>query len=268
MAVMKTLELRRLPLARVAARDVPRLLARAGVEYHSVAENNWPAAFPYTPVVQVAAALADDALLLHYRVREKDCMANVVQDHGHVWEDSCVECFLAVGEVYYNIECNCLGVLHLAAGPGRRGREYAPADVMAGVGRWSSLRGEVSVGTDGQLLSRPLNNPGTSAGPTSRLSAGPMTGLPGNPEVPSGEETEWEIALTLPFECFFQSRETLSEALSPSAQVLGTPAPALRGNFYKCGGHGPLEHYLSWSPIATERPDFHRPEFFAPFQVL
>ena len=31
--------------------------------------------------------------------------------------------------------------------------------------------------------------------------------------------------------------------------------------------NGPLDktahpHYLSWSPIGTEKPDFHRPEFF------
>lgn len=35
-----------------------------------------------------------------------------------------------------------------------------------------------------------------------------------------------------------------------------------RGNFYKCGDRLPVPHYLSWAPIATEKPDFHRPEFF------
>ena len=36
----------------------------------------------------------------------------------------------------------------------------------------------------------------------------------------------------------------------------------LLGNFYKCGDATLLPHYLSWSPIDTEQPDFHRPEFF------
>lgn len=37
----------------------------------------------------------------------------------------------------------------------------------------------------------------------------------------------------------------------------------MKGNFYKCGAKTSSPHYLSWAPIATERPDFHRPEFFA-----
>ena len=35
-----------------------------------------------------------------------------------------------------------------------------------------------------------------------------------------------------------------------------------RGNFYKCGDRLPVPHYLSWAPVRTPRPDFHRPEFF------
>ena len=35
------------------------------------------------------------------------------------------------------------------------------------------------------------------------------------------------------------------------------------GNFYKCGDEQANPHYYSWSPITTENPDFHRPEYFA-----
>ena len=35
-----------------------------------------------------------------------------------------------------------------------------------------------------------------------------------------------------------------------------------RGNFYKCGDRLPVPHYLSWAPVGTPRPDFHRPEYF------
>ncbi|MBR3471266.1 MAG: hypothetical protein IKH22_01600, partial [Prevotella sp.] len=31
---------------------------------------------------------------------------------------------------------------------------------------------------------------------------------------------------------------------------------------YKCGDCLSVPHYLSLFPITTERPDFHRPEFF------
>ena len=57
------------------------------------------------------------------------------------------------------------------------------------------------------------------------------------------------------------------------------PAPALwrsglesfgclraRANFYKCGDGLAVPHYVSWAPIDTPRPDFHRPEFFAPLE--
>ncbi len=35
-----------------------------------------------------------------------------------------------------------------------------------------------------------------------------------------------------------------------------------RGNFYKCGDALPQRHYLSLFPVETQKPDFHRPEFF------
>lgn len=36
----------------------------------------------------------------------------------------------------------------------------------------------------------------------------------------------------------------------------------LRGNLYSCASRTSQPHYLSWQPIATAAPDFHRPEFF------
>ena len=38
----------------------------------------------------------------------------------------------------------------------------------------------------------------------------------------------------------------------------------LRGNFYKCGDALSTPHYLSWAPVSTPAPDYHRPEFFQP----
>ena len=34
-------------------------------------------------------------------------------------------------------------------------------------------------------------------------------------------------------------------------------------NLYKCGDNLSHPHFLSWQPIDTPQPDFHRPEFFA-----
>lgn len=40
------------------------------------------------------------------------------------------------------------------------------------------------------------------------------------------------------------------------------PGETLRANFYACGDLTPAPYYAAWSPVRTEAPDFHRPEFF------
>ncbi len=41
----------------------------------------------------------------------------------------------------------------------------------------------------------------------------------------------------------------------------------IKANFYKCGDKTSVPHYLSWNPIQTEKPDFHRPKFFGELQL-
>lgn len=41
----------------------------------------------------------------------------------------------------------------------------------------------------------------------------------------------------------------------------------MKGNVYKCASGTSQPHFLSWSPVLTQRPDFHRPEFFAPITI-
>jgi hypothetical protein len=40
------------------------------------------------------------------------------------------------------------------------------------------------------------------------------------------------------------------------------------GNFYKCGDQTRIPHFVSWAPISTLKPDFHRPEFFAEMIIV
>ena len=40
------------------------------------------------------------------------------------------------------------------------------------------------------------------------------------------------------------------------------------GNFYKCASATSAPHYLSWNPIDSERPDFHRPQDFGLITLL
>lgn len=35
-----------------------------------------------------------------------------------------------------------------------------------------------------------------------------------------------------------------------------------KGNFYKCGDETDIPHFGMWNPVGTEKPDFHRPEYF------
>ena len=59
---------------------------------------------------------------------------------------------------------------------------------------------------------------------------------------------EWELTVEIPFKLIGIDPENLPEKLL--------------GNFYKCADGTDSMHYLSWNPITTETPDFHRPEFF------
>ena len=36
----------------------------------------------------------------------------------------------------------------------------------------------------------------------------------------------------------------------------------MRANFYKCGDQTVKVHYSTWNPVQTEKPDYHRPEYF------
>ncbi len=104
------------------------------------------------------------------------------------------------------------GTILIGVGPTRNGREHAPKEVTDLVQRWSSL------------------------GDT--------------PFEERVEETDWEVALIIPYAVFFKHQiESLDEK-------------EIKANFYKCGDELQTPHFLSWNPIKIEKPDFHRPDFF------
>ena len=63
------------------------------------------------------------------------------------------------------------------------------------------------------------------------------------------EEKEWDMELEIPLKLIFRDQ----------APVFPQP---LRCNFYKCADKTKNTHFVSWQPIHTPTPDFHRPEFF------
>ena len=40
------------------------------------------------------------------------------------------------------------------------------------------------------------------------------------------------------------------------------PGTVLRGNCYKCGDLTVQPHYITWNPVSSETPDYHRPQDF------
>lgn len=65
-----------------------------------------------------------------------------------------------------------------------------------------------------------------------------------------GDSFIWNMSLIVPFKAFFKH------------DIKSLNGIVAKGNFYKCGDKLPQPHFLSWSPVRVEKPDFHRPEFF------
>ena len=137
---MKELNVKKVSVANIPVESVPALLDEEKVAFQPVNTVNW-AAFPYTPDVEFRIAHTEDAILLHFKVREASVRAVAGHDNGPVWEDACVEFFsVPAGDgVYYNMECNCAGTLLIGAGAGRGNRQHAPQEVLDKVQRWASL---------------------------------------------------------------------------------------------------------------------------------
>lgn len=61
---------------------------------------------------------------------------------------------------------------------------------------------------------------------------------------------EWEMMIRIPIESFAYSNLESFNELKAAA------------NFYKCGDETAVPHFVTWNPVKTESPDYHRPEFF------
>lgn len=72
------------------------------------------------------------------------------------------------------------------------------------------------------------------------------------PEVKADvKEDSWSVSIVLTDDFI---KTLFGKTLSHGSRI--------KANFYKCQQDGGVENYLSWSPIDTPKPDFHRPEFF------
>ena len=101
------------------------------------------------------------------------------------------------------------------------------------------------------LLAAGASRNGREAAPTNIVSSiRRQTSLGRHPFAERKAETEWDLSVIIPYTCLFKHPD-----FSPAGKTI-------RANFYKCGDNLTVPHFLSWNPIKTENPDFHRPEFF------
>jgi len=63
-------------------------------------------------------------------------------------------------------------------------------------------------------------------------------------------EFSWTITMAIPFDVFFHH------------EVKDLKGKVFRANFYKCGDMLSVPHYVTWNPVGTSNPDYHRPEYF------
>jgi hypothetical protein len=77
-----------------------------------------------------------------------------------------------------------------------------------------------------------------------------LSSLGNSPFQERKEPTEWKITIAIPWKVYFK------HDLNP---VSGRK---MSGNFYKCGDELSVPHFVSWTKIKTEKPNFHVPEFF------
>lgn len=142
------------------ARELDRVLN--ALPRQAIAEVPWKAAYPYRPEVQFVMGYDKDHLYLKYYVQEKAIRAVSNQVNGKVWEDSCVEFFIAFDQSdYYNLEFNCIGTSLASFGPSKRERNHLPAPIVQ------------------QIHTRALIN-----------------------RLPGGQAVQWELAISIPLSTF------------------------------------------------------------------
>jgi hypothetical protein len=66
----------------------------------------------------------------------------------------------------------------------------------------------------------------------------------------SSDLIHWELTLAIPFGVFARH------------SITSLKGKQCRANFYKCGDLLPEPHFVTWSDISSDEPDFHLPQFF------
>jgi len=162
------------------------------------------------PQASFAIAYGKDAIYLKYYVTERTLKAEYNQFNDPVFEDSCVEFFIAFdGDAnYYNLEFNCIGTCRAQYGKQKTERTFIPASLLKTIQHQTLVKTTVN------------------------------------------GDIEWELTLCIPKKIF---------KFHPALSLEKSRAKV---NFYKCGDGLPQPHFLCWSKIEAQAPEFHLSDFF------
>ncbi|OSZ77054.1 hypothetical protein CAP36_11560 [Chitinophagaceae bacterium IBVUCB2] len=90
----------------------------------------WPV-YKNETAVNFSIAASDSHVLLKFRVKEKNIRAINTTINSPVYEDSCVEFFIAFDDAgYYNFEFNCIGTRLAEYGKNRKHRRFLPPSAI------------------------------------------------------------------------------------------------------------------------------------------
>jgi len=204
---------------------------------------NWPKANgDYKPIASFKIMYTDTDIYIQYNVKEKALKAVFDKDEdSQPWTDDCMEFFIKPSDIpndslYFNLEMNCIGHGLLGMGEGRRNRHNAQPEVTKLIRRFSTL-GDKAFGI------REIEKENDLAG--NKVKDGDVCVSADKQEI-----YEWTMVIVLPIKLICEDG------------VKALKGKRVMGNVYKCGDAMPQAHYLTWNPIGTPKPDYHRPEYF------
>lgn len=224
--------------------------AFAVVPEHKIDTLNWPDSFPYAPDVRFRLFHNGKHLFLQYDVAEKYTAALEAVDGNEVYKDSCVEFFMRVDgeQSYYNFEWNAAGTMYMTYRPGRQSSEPAPKEILRCVIRSSSIG-------PAPVAEYPVAEGYSSVDSKCKTHENVESKGNGPAEFTDGAaDNKWRLRVAIPVEALWHSGLQTFAGLRATA------------NFFKCGDGLTVPHYLTWAPVHTPSPDYHRPEFFAPLE--
>jgi Carbohydrate-binding family 9 len=104
------------------------------LEKEKLSYSPWPS-FPYRPLVCFSLAYDKNLVFIKYYVEEKFVKAASGNINTAVYQDTCVEFFLAFGidEGYYNFEFNCLGTGLVGFGKNKTDRKLLPIKLIRSI---------------------------------------------------------------------------------------------------------------------------------------